>query len=48
MYTRQVDLTGWPSSNPIDGGSIYFRGVAIFLTQTGHVDNYETTGVVNQ
>jgi TonB-linked SusC/RagA family outer membrane protein len=49
MYTpRQVDLIGWPSSNPIDGGSVYFRSGNDIPNPNWILDNYKTTGVVNR
>lgn len=49
MYTpRQVDLMGWPSTNPVTGGSVYFRGGNDIPNPRWMLDNYKTTGVVNR
>ncbi len=49
MYTpRQVDLTSWPYENPVDGGTVYFRGGNDIPNPRWILNNYKTTGNVNR
>ncbi|MEA5259123.1 SusC/RagA family TonB-linked outer membrane protein [Arcicella aquatica] len=49
MFTpRQVDLTGWPYENPVDGSSVYFRSGNDIPNPRWILNNYKTTGVVNR
>lgn len=49
MYTpRQVDLTNWPSENPVDGSSVYFRSGNDIPNPRWILNNYKTTGIVNR
>ncbi|TDB61415.1 SusC/RagA family TonB-linked outer membrane protein [Arundinibacter roseus] len=49
MYTpRQVDLMGWPYKNPVNGGSVYFRGGNDIPNPRWVLENYKTTGDVTR
>ncbi len=49
MYTpRQVDLMGWPYTNPVTGGSVYFRSGNDIPNPRWVLDNYKTTGAVSR
>ena len=45
---RQVDLTGWPFENPLDLGTVYFRGPNDIPNPRWILKNYKTTGLVNR
>ena len=49
LYTpRQVDLTNWPYTNPVDGSSVYFRSGNDIPNPRWVLDNYKTSGAVNR
>ncbi len=49
MYTpRQVDLMGWPFTDPTTGNSVYFRSGNDIPNPRWVLNNYKTTGVVNR
>ena len=49
LYTpRQVDLTNWPNTSPLDGSSVYFRSGNDIPNPRWVLDNYKTTGAVNR
>lgn len=49
MYTpRQVDLMGWPFEDPVNKGTVYFRGPNDIPNPRWILKNYKTTGVVDR